>query len=209
MCVESPHREGPAQTLQQRAKTTRIPILEGAALAFDEKGCGHASLSDVTERASTTKGALYFHFKSKEDLAVAVIEEQHRRVRIAAQDLAGTGGPALESIIGRCRLFAHQLLDDAVVRAGVRLTFESSVFNGDVKGPYVDWIDTVEALLRQAQAEGAARVDVDPASFARYLVAPFTGVQMVSNVLTLRRNVLQRIEEMGGYMLDTLETDAQ
>ncbi|ALE05781.1 TetR family transcriptional regulator [Arthrobacter sp. ERGS1:01] len=191
--------------MQQRAKATRTAILEGAALVFDEKGYGNASLGDVTERASATKGALYFHFKSKEELALAVIDEQHLRVRTKAEALAGTGLPALELIIGMCRLFGHQLLDDAVVRAGIRLTFESSAFDGDVKGPYADWIDTMEMLLRQAQVEKDVAADINPASFARYLVASFSGVQMVSNVLTSREDVLQRIEEMWDFMMRTLK----
>lgn len=188
-------------TMQQRAKDTRRAIIEGAALVFDEKGFGNASLSDITARAAVTRGALYFHFESKDELALAVIAEQHLRVRLLAEDLVGSGGPALETIIGMCRLFGHQLLDDSVVRAGIRLTFEASAFDGNVAGPYMDWITTMEALLRQAQIEETVAADVNPAAFAQFLVSSFTGVQLVSNVLTSREDLLQRIDEMWAFML--------
>jgi AcrR family transcriptional regulator len=187
--------------MQQRAKDTRRAIIEGAALVFDEKGFGNSSLSDITARAAVTRGALYFHFASKEELALAIISEQHLRVRLLAEDLANSGGPVLELIIGMCRLFGKQLLDDSVVRAGIRLTFEASVFGGNVEEPYADWIATMEALLRQAQIEENVAADIDPAAFAQFLVSSFTGVQLVSNVLTSRSDLLQRIDEMWEFML--------
>lgn len=194
--------------MQQRAKETRRAIIEGAALVFDEKGYGNASLSDITARAEVTRGALYFHFLSKEELALAVIAEQHLRVRLLAEELAGAGEPALEMIIGMCRLFGRQLLDDSVVRAGIRLTFEASAFDGDVAAPYVDWITTMEALLRQAQIEGSVAADVDPAAFARFLVASFTGVQLVSNVLVSRADIMKRIDEMWAFMMKAIAPSA-
>ncbi|WP_104089258.1 ScbR family autoregulator-binding transcription factor [Arthrobacter sp. GMC3] len=190
--------------MQQRAKDTRRAIIGGAALVFDEKGYANASLSDITVRAAVTRGALYFHFESKEELALAVIAEQHLRVRNLSADLASSGESALQTIIGMCRLFGQQLLDDSVVRAGIRLTFESSAFSANVASPYRDWITTMEALLRRAQIEDTVARDIDPAAFAPFLVSSFTGVQLVSNVLTSREDVLQRIEEMWEFMLRAL-----
>lgn len=191
--------------MQQRAKATRTAVIEGAASIFEEVGYGNASLSDVTARAGVTKGALYFHFKSKEDLALAVIAEQHKIVRLAGEAIATAGLPALETMITMCKTFGQQLLDEPIVRAGIRLTFEASAFNADVKGPYQDWVATMEMLTRQAQQEGDVRPDIDGADFARYLVASFTGVQMVSNVLTERSDVLKRIDDMWRFMLPAIE----
>ena len=58
-----------AKARQERAEVTREAILEGAAEAFDAAGFGSTSLSDISQRAGVTKGALYFHFPSKEALA--------------------------------------------------------------------------------------------------------------------------------------------
>lgn len=190
--------------MQQRAKATRTAVIEGAASIFEEVGYGNASLSDVTKRANVTKGALYFHFKSKEDLALAVIAEQHNIVRIAGEKIAAAGLPALETMITMCRTFGQQLLDEPVVRAGIRLTFEASAFNGDVKGPYQDWMATMEFLTQQAQREGDIREDLNASDFAHYLVASFTGSQMVSNVMTGRQDVLKRIEDMWDFMMPAI-----
>src|SRR5216117_2644416 len=61
---------------QERAERTRGRILDAAAAVFDERGFSGASLSDILARAGVTKGALYFHFSSKEELAKYLVEEQ-------------------------------------------------------------------------------------------------------------------------------------
>lgn len=54
---------------QQRAIRTRRVFLEAAAEVFDEHGYDAATISAILERAGLTRGALYFHFTSKEELA--------------------------------------------------------------------------------------------------------------------------------------------
>ncbi|MET4539150.1 MULTISPECIES: ScbR family autoregulator-binding transcription factor [Micrococcaceae] len=194
--------------MQQRAQDTRLAVIEGAARVFAEIGYGNASLADITKRAGVTKGALYFHFTSKRELALAVIDEQHALVQSAGSEIAASNNTALQKIIGLCRMFGQQLLDEPIVQGGIRLTFEASAFQADVSGPYQDWINTVHQLLAQARTEGDVRADLDAAAFARYLVASFTGVQMVSEVLTAREDVMARIEQMWEFMLPALTSGA-
>lgn len=187
--------------LQDRAKATREAILEGAAVVFEEHGYGSASLTQVSEAAQVTKGALYFHFQSKEELARAVIEEQHRvGLEHSAAVLAGNHS-GLTTMILMCRAFGLQLINEPVVKAGIRLTFEAETFGQPVRGPYEDWIAVMEQLVIQGKEENQIRPTVDPAVLARYVVASFTGVQMVSDVLTGRADLMQRIEEMWALLL--------
>ncbi|MEQ4565504.1 ScbR family autoregulator-binding transcription factor [Paenarthrobacter sp. CAP02] len=190
--------------MQQRAKDTRLAVIEGAARVFAEIGYGNASLTDITKRAGVTKGALYFHFTSKRELALAVIEEQHALVLASGAEIVGSSKPPIDKLISLCRMFGQQLLDEPIVQGGIRLTFEATAFQADVSGPYEDWISTAEQLLRQAVDEGQVRPDLDPAAFSRYLIASFTGVQMVSDVLTARKDVMLRIDQMWEFMLPAL-----
>lgn len=61
---------------QARAIQTRRSILVAAAAVFDERGYSSATISEILARAGVTKGALYFHFTSKEDLALGVMDVQ-------------------------------------------------------------------------------------------------------------------------------------
>lgn len=187
--------------LQDRAKATREAIIAGAAVVFGEHGYGSASLTQVADAAQVTKGALYFHFHSKEDLARAVIKEQHRIVVADSEAILAESRPALATMILMCRAFGLHLVCEPVVRAGIRLTLEATAFGQPVRKPYEDWITTMEHLADQGRKERQIRPSVDPAALARYLVASFTGVQMVSEVLTGRADVVQRIEEMWALLL--------
>ncbi len=60
---------------QERARRTRAAIVESAAAEFSKRGYAAASINAILEHSNATKGAMYFHFDSKEDLARAVLEE--------------------------------------------------------------------------------------------------------------------------------------
>jgi AcrR family transcriptional regulator len=67
-----------------RKAATRARLLEAAAHIYAARGFGGATLDDVAEEAGLTKGAVYDHFGSKDNLLVALIEE-HLAAEIAAQ----------------------------------------------------------------------------------------------------------------------------
>jgi AcrR family transcriptional regulator len=58
-----------------KAAETRLKIMEAAAREIAEQGYGEASMADIAARAGFTKGALYAHFASKEDLCVATVKQ--------------------------------------------------------------------------------------------------------------------------------------
>ncbi len=65
------------KTLQ--SKETSHRILTQAMRIFLEKGYHGTSIDDITQAAGVTKGALYWHFKSKEELLKKIVEEFERR----------------------------------------------------------------------------------------------------------------------------------
>ena len=60
---------------QARSEATRRKIIDSAVDLINEIGYPAAGLGDIIERAELTKGALYYHFDSKEALA----DRDHRR----------------------------------------------------------------------------------------------------------------------------------
>ena len=65
-----------------RGKRTRSDILQTASRLFALNGYFHTSTSDILESVSISKGAFYHHFRSKEDLALAILE----RLRLDYQE---------------------------------------------------------------------------------------------------------------------------
>ena len=62
----------PEETIQK--------ILDTAEQLFIEKGYDHASLQDIIETTGLSKGAIYHHFASKEDMFYAVCDRIERCV---------------------------------------------------------------------------------------------------------------------------------
>ncbi len=58
-----------------KGQKTRSDILVAGARLFSLHGYSETGLNDILESTSISKGAFYYHFKSKQDLAVAVLEK--------------------------------------------------------------------------------------------------------------------------------------
>src|SRR4051812_5849599 len=66
-------------TRERRLERTRALLLDAAEEVFAEKGFMAASLDDIASAAGYTKGAIYKHFSTKEDLFLAVSDRYWRR----------------------------------------------------------------------------------------------------------------------------------
>ncbi|MBX8688887.1 TetR family transcriptional regulator [Mycobacterium vulneris] len=66
-------------TRERRLERTRALLLDAAEAVFAEKGFTAASLDDIANAAGYTKGAIYNHFATKEELFLAVSDRYWRR----------------------------------------------------------------------------------------------------------------------------------
>ncbi|MEX1080166.1 MAG: ScbR family autoregulator-binding transcription factor [Homoserinimonas sp.] len=189
---------------QERARVTREKIIFGAADVIRRVGYANASLGDIGEAAGVTKGALYFHFQSKEDIARALIDEQHQTTRDAAAEILASDGSPVELMMRLCMDLASRLIDDPVVRAGIRLTTDSSTFDTPLIDPYSDWIATFEQLAQRAEDEGETNGRIPSDRLAQFIIPAFTGVQLVSEVFTSRKDLPARVLAMWQVILTAI-----
>ena len=64
-----------ARRTKEEAEQTRARILANALSLFAKKGYDHTTFNDIAERLKMTKGAVYWHFESKQALLMAIIDE--------------------------------------------------------------------------------------------------------------------------------------
>ena len=86
-----------ARTVGSAAEDTRRRILEAATELFHERGYAGTSIRHITERLGMTKGALYYHFTSKDELLYAMVTPLLEAVATFLGTLrdAGTVSPGL------------------------------------------------------------------------------------------------------------------
>ncbi|MDQ8706879.1 ScbR family autoregulator-binding transcription factor [Streptomyces sp. LHD-70] len=187
-------------TRRERAEVTREAILDGAATAFDAAGFGSTSLSDIAKHSGVTKGAMYFHFPSKEALAHELMSDQFNIL----PTLPNADRPGVQSAIDITHLMAHGLRTWVRVSAGIRLVIEFGSFTDPDPAMYNTWIETMRDSLAPAQGRGDVKADVDVNDAATCIVGSFTGVQITSQVRTRREDLHERVADMWAWLLPGL-----
>jgi AcrR family transcriptional regulator len=181
--------------LQERAVRTRESLLVAAASTFERVGYSGATLEEIVLHADATKGALYFHFRSKADLAHAVLAAHYQQWEQILQDAAAADLDAFDTLGFVVHALARANQTDPIARAGVRLGDEREQLESDAPTPPVDWVDYVTKLLRKGHRDGSVRRDVNTAASARVVVASFYGVDRMSARLTGRDDLIKRVDE--------------
>ncbi len=90
--------------VEQRAKplSTREQLMEQAARLFAERGFSGVSLEDIAQAAGFTKGAVYSHFGSKEQVFLAAVRNTIERIEagLAVLDAGGDAAGLTEAAEG-------------------------------------------------------------------------------------------------------------
>lgn len=187
---------------QDRAIRTRRVILEAAASVFDEQGYDRATIAEVLERAGVTKGALYFHFASKEQLALAVIEEQVVDIAVEPQTIK------LQEFVDSGQVLAFRLRSDPIQRGAARLAVEQGSNHLDRKQSMLSWTRFVEGLLNDARSRGEILESVVVGETAELFVGAFAGLQMMSQALTNRADLSRRLTVFFEHTLPSIAVPA-
>ncbi|UFR05200.1 MULTISPECIES: ScbR family autoregulator-binding transcription factor [Streptomyces] len=180
---------------QERAARTRAALIRAAAEVFAESGFAGASVSRIAERAGLTLGAVYFHFKSKEELAREIVTSQPDLV-VPPQDSHG-----LQHAIDVTLTWAYQLLDDPVLQAGARLVMDQEHFVPKSENSHQQWMSILLRDFRDAQVRRELRLGVDVEAYARLVVSACTGAQMQAQLETSRSDLPYRVEEVWRCLL--------
>lgn len=165
---------------QARAEATRDAILAAAVGLFAESGYGNTALSDVIETAGVTKGAAYYHFPTKESVAVALIERTDARIGETLEVALAQPGSALENLIRASFVIADLSESDPEVRVGMQLRHGLPQISAATATSYSEQQMVGVATLREAIAEGDLRAGLDPEAAARTIFAAIVGIHVTS-----------------------------
>ncbi|WP_338673600.1 ScbR family autoregulator-binding transcription factor [Streptomyces sp. SCSIO 30461] len=183
---------------QERAIRTRRAILLAAARVFEERGYQTATISEILSAAGVTKGALYFHFQSKDELAQGVLAAQDQNLVIPDRP------SKIQEIVDIVSLHTYRLLTDPMVRAGVRLTMDQLAHGLDRSGPFRSWAVPVRERLERAQAQGELLPHVVPAETADIIVGAYAGIQSMSQALSDYQDLVVRVSALLRHLLPSI-----
>ena len=167
---------------ERRGDATRQRLIAAAARQFAYRPYGMVSLDDILAKAELTKGAMYFHFPSKQALAVAIIDDLAKMSRAAVTELLAHKMSGLETLIDLVYLLAVQDTQHEVARAGVRLLDTLDDTTALPPALWQSWIEFVTTLIQKAVTEGDVVDHHDPEDIAKMLVALWVGIRRISDL---------------------------
>jgi AcrR family transcriptional regulator len=179
MTMSSPVVKEPTD---KRADLTRRQILRAAAHQFAHRSYSQVSLDDILADAEVTKGAMYFHFRSKHALALSLIDDQTDNGRAGVNEILARRLSGLETLIDISYLLAAQDLSDELARAAGNLIESIGRADGVQAKMLGQWIDAFGVILQRAIDEGDVRDDVKPDVGSRLLVALYVGLRQASDL---------------------------
>jgi AcrR family transcriptional regulator len=162
----------------EQSEVTRAALLRVARGLFTEKGYANTATEDIVQRAGVTRGALYHHFRDKQELFEAVFEEAERELveTVRAAAAAAQTDPWRGFLLG-CQVFLDACLDPAVQR--IVLIDAPSALGWDtwhrIEVEY--GLGLIRHSLQAAMDAGEiARLPVEP--FAHFLLGALNEVAM-------------------------------
>ena len=174
------------KSLKRRAALLRDPertrerLLQAASREIYRSSLQSASLDTILAVAGVTKGALYYHFDSKEALGHAVVDE------VIAPNVRGkwvrplqSGKDPIDALIGAVQGISVRPAD---VRGGCQLNNlaqEMSPLDAGLRKRlaiiFDAWREATASVLRKGQIHGSVRRDVEPTDAAGLLIAMVEG----------------------------------
>ena len=169
--------------IKVNTKHTSQQILDIAQRLVQTRGFNAFSYADIAEALHVTKASLHYHFTTKADLGVSLIERYDRRIQEALADIDRSGAGAADKIRAYVRIYSDVLRDDRMCMCGMLaaefVTLPKAMqaaldryFDGNDR-----WLATV---LEEGRAEGALRFSGSSAEMAQFLIASLEGAMMLA-----------------------------
>jgi AcrR family transcriptional regulator len=148
-----------------------------AACKFARTPYSMVSLDDIIARGGVSKGAMYFHFQSKQALAMAIIDEQSAIVRDGLTERLSRRLTGLETLIEASYFLAAQDIRSNDLRAGLNLLEQIGRSDGVHAKVLTKWSPAIAALVQRGIADGDIVDGTDPDGVSRLLISIYMGLR--------------------------------
>lgn len=168
-----------ARKTKAEAAQTRHRIVECARQVFSRAGVTNTSLEQVAKEAGVTRGAVYWHFRDKADLFMAVRADTGSLLRL--------GGPPDDEPLGRLERFLLEAVRRLSEEDKVRETYEVMLWRCEYVGEFTTvrddlmaagqgFLDELTALYGEAKRGGATDPRLDPGLAALETFCLYAGI---------------------------------
>jgi len=189
---------------QIRSTNTRRQILNAAVQEFCQAGYDNASVAAICRVADVSKGAFYYHFSSKQNLFLAIIEdwlggvdqqlastvETTDSVPDAIQNMAGTLSTAFEIASGQLPMFLEFM---------VQASRDEEIWPKVVE-PYRAYQQQIAKIIQLGIQEGSFSADTDADNSAWVMISLSVGL-LLQSVVDPQAENWENVSRLGIQMI--------
>jgi TetR/AcrR family acrAB operon transcriptional repressor len=168
-----------ARKTKAEAALTRQKIIQCARKAFSQEGVTNTSLEDIAQKAHVTRGAVYWHFKNKSDLFMAV--------RTDTGSLLQLSHPGEKSPLRRLELSLQSSIQRLAYETDTQETYQMMLWRCEFVGEFSPvrddlmvggdkFIQEIAQLYLAAQQDGQLDPAADYLALARETLCFFVGL---------------------------------
>jgi TetR/AcrR family transcriptional repressor of nem operon len=164
----------------------RDKIVRAGLDLFHRAGFNGSSVEDITDLAEVPKGSFYNHFKSKEDLALEVID---RYVEKGPQEiLVDTATPPLKRLKSYFTALGEEFTDSGFKKGCLLGNFSSELADHSdaircrLESKFDEWAKRIAGVIKEAQKAGEVDAKVKPEQLAGVLLSAWEGALLRARV---------------------------
>lgn len=191
----------------KKAEATRLNILQKAFELIYVNGYQTTSIDDIIATTQVTKGAFYYHFKTKDEMGVAIINEILKPTLSSSfiEPLQNVKDP-LDAIY---RLMHHLLMENKFLKVeygcpASNFTQEMSPWNKDFNQVLNEltkqWTKLLTSTIEKGKKDGYIRKDVNAKQVTTFIMSGYWGIRNFGKLENSKKAYLPYLKELKIYL---------
>ncbi len=191
----------------KKSEATRRALLQKAFELIYIRGYQATSIDDILATTEVTKGAFYYHFKSKDEMGLAIIHEILKpSLRRSFLEPLETGADPLDAIYD---LMYGLLMENEFLRVeygcpASNFTQEMSPWNTDFNRALhaltAEWTEAMTRALETGKNTGAVCKNVNPLQVTLFVMAGYWGIRNLGKLENSKSVYLSYLEQLKNYL---------
>ncbi|KAA5532544.1 TetR/AcrR family transcriptional regulator [Taibaiella lutea] len=190
----------------KKAETTRLTILQKAFELIYVKGYQTTSIDDILATTRVTKGAFYYHFKNKDEMGMAIINELMKPALTSSFIAPLQNENPLDAIYN---LMHHLLMENSFLKVeygcpASNFTQEMTPWNIDFTKALNEitkqWLKTIATTIEKGKENGTVRKETDAKQVAMFVMSGYWGVRNFGKLLNGKKAYTSYLRELKHYL---------
>lgn len=172
-----------------KSENTKAYIIETVAPIFNKTGYAAMSLSKITEATGLTKGAIYGHFKNKEELAVQAFVFSVRRVLRDLNKHINQGKTPLEQLLNVATFYKNYFEYNKafggcpILNIGVDSNNQNALIIAKVRSYNNRILKQFALLIDQGKKQGEIKLMIDSELYSKRFFSMIEGAVYMSYIM--------------------------